>query len=243
MPDLYAPVSSLDRLNLLNGSFRDSSFGFFVTDESGLLQYLNDEAARIFGFDSINEALEYSIHDFEMNVNCGLSEVFDTILKGKSYQKNEHRCTNRLGHYAVLNISLSPFRGEAGGVSGIVGTILDVTESYRKKVMLEEANHVLSVISQVSEALTSAAELNDVLRIILTGVTANQGLGFNRAFLLLINEKKIWPVGIEHSWNCLMIIAKVKGIPGLPYHPESRNGKYLWIKLTSLWTRWNPAQE
>jgi len=190
MPDLYAPVSSLDRLNLLNGSFRDSSFGFFVTDESGLLQYLNDEAARIFGFDSINEALEYSIHDFEMNVNCGLSEVFDTILKGKSYQKNEHRCTNRLGHYAVLNISLSPFRGEAGGVSGIVGTILDVTESYRKKVMLEEANHVLSVISQVSEALTSAAELNDVLRIILTGVTANQGLGFNRAFLLLINEKK-----------------------------------------------------
>jgi len=189
MPDLYAPISSLNRLNFLNGP-QDSSFGFFVTDDSGLLQYLNNEAARILGFNSANEALEYSLHDFEMIINCGLSEVFDNILKGKSYQKNGHRCTNRLGHYAVLNISLSPFRGEGGRISGVIGTILDVTESYQRKVKLEEANYVLSVISQVSEALTSAAELNDVLRIILTGVTANQGLGFNRAFLLLINEEE-----------------------------------------------------
>ena len=174
MPDLYAPISSLNRLNFLNGP-QDSSFGFFVTDDSGLLQYLNNEAARILGFNSANEALEYSLHDFEMIINCGLSEVFDNILKGKSYQKNGHRCTNRLGHYAVLNISLSPFRGEGGRISGVIGTILDVTESYQRKVKLEEANYVLSVISQVSEALTSAAELNDVLRIILTGVTANQG--------------------------------------------------------------------
>ena len=190
MSNLYAPISSLDRLNLGGGPLHDSSFGFFVTDESGLVQYLNDEAARILGFNNVNEAHEYSLHDFDMNANCGLSDVFKNILAGENYQKIEHRCTNRIGHYAVLNISLGPFREDGGAISGIMGTISDVTESYQRKVKLEEADYVMSVISQVSEALTSAAELNDVLRIILTGVTANQGLGFNRAFLLLKNEEE-----------------------------------------------------
>ncbi len=190
MSNLYAPVSSLDRLNLENGPLHDSSFGFFVTDESGLIRYLNEEAARILGFKNVNEAMEYSLHDFEMNTNCGLSDVFENILAGENFKKTEHRCTNRLGHYAVLNIALGPFREDGGGISGVMGTIWDVTESYQRKVKLEEADYVMSVISQVSEALASAAELNDVLRIILTGVTANQGLGFNRAFLLLINEEK-----------------------------------------------------
>lgn len=190
MPNLYAPISSLDKLNILSGPLNDSSFGFFVTDESGILQFLNDEAARIFGFKNAHEALGYSLNDFDININCGLSEAFDKILKGESFKKNEHRCTNRIGHFAVLNISLGPFREEGRGISGVKGIILDVTGTYQRKSKLEEANYVLSVISQVSEALTSAAELNDVLRIILTGVTANQGLGFNRAILLLINEKE-----------------------------------------------------
>jgi len=190
MYNLYAPVASADSLSFLSGPLRDISSGFFVTDKAGNFQYLNDEAVRIFGFNDVNEALESSLHDFEININCGLTDAFDNILKGERCQKSEHRCTNRLGHYAVLDISLGPFREDGGSISGVMGTILDVTESYQRKVKLEESNYVLSVISQVSEALTSAAELNDVLRIILTGVTANQGLGFNRAFLLLINEEE-----------------------------------------------------
>ncbi|MCP4706117.1 MAG: PAS domain-containing protein, partial [candidate division Zixibacteria bacterium] len=190
MSNLYAPASLMDRFNFLNGPFIDSSFGFFITDEMGILKYLNKEAARILGFADINDALGYSLHDFEMNVNCGLSDVFQNILKGEKFKNVEHRCTNRSGHYAVLNISLSPFREDGAAISGVMGTIYDITESHQEKVKLEESNYVLSVVSQVSEALASAAELNDVLRIILTGVTANQGLGFNRAFLMLINEEK-----------------------------------------------------
>ncbi|RKX23878.1 MAG: hypothetical protein DRP46_14085, partial [Candidatus Zixiibacteriota bacterium] len=41
-----------------------------------------------------------------------------------------------------------------------------------------------------SEALSSAVDPDEVLRIILTAVTANQGLGFNRAFLFLLDNQE-----------------------------------------------------
>jgi PAS domain S-box-containing protein len=173
---------------MLETLMKDSPFGLFVTNEYGLLEYINNEAARILGFNNADEARNFSLLNIEMTINCGLSEKFNKILGGEAFQKIEHRCTNRLGHFAYLNITCYPYFEETGHVTGILGIIQDVTESCQRKVKLEEANYVLSVISQVSEALASAAALDDVLRIILTGVTANQGLGFNRAFLFLIND-------------------------------------------------------
>jgi PAS domain S-box-containing protein len=46
----------------------------------------------------------------------------------------------------------------------------------------------LSVIREVAHTLQTTVNLDEMLRIILTGVTAEEGLGFNRAFLLLIDE-------------------------------------------------------
>jgi signal transduction histidine kinase len=44
------------------------------------------------------------------------------------------------------------------------------------------------LLSEVGRALQSTMEIDFLLRIILTAVTAGDGLGFNRAFLLLIDE-------------------------------------------------------
>lgn len=42
----------------------------------------------------------------------------------------------------------------------------------------------LQILSEVSDALQSAVDLQSVMGIVLTGVTAGKGLGFNRAFIL-----------------------------------------------------------
>jgi len=47
----------------------------------------------------------------------------------------------------------------------------------------------MRILSEVAAALSSSAELTQILNVILTGATASQGLGFNRAFLFLFNEK------------------------------------------------------
>ena len=46
----------------------------------------------------------------------------------------------------------------------------------------------MRILTEVAAALSSSAELQQILNVILTGATASQGLGFNRAFLFLFNE-------------------------------------------------------
>lgn len=46
----------------------------------------------------------------------------------------------------------------------------------------------LSILKEISEALSSAMDLEAVLNIILVGATSHHGLGFNRAFLFLLSD-------------------------------------------------------
>jgi signal transduction histidine kinase len=58
-----------------------------------------------------------------------------------------------------------------------------INTDLRKK--LEE----LSLLKKVSDALLKSKDLDKALRIILTGVTAGELFGFNRAFVFLVNHK------------------------------------------------------
>jgi len=54
---------------------------------------------------------------------------------------------------------------------------------------LQQALKELRVLYEVSSAMRTTLELDHILYIILTGVTAHSGLGYNRALLFLLNEK------------------------------------------------------
>jgi diguanylate cyclase (GGDEF)-like protein len=53
---------------------------------------------------------------------------------------------------------------------------------------LERTKIELNILYEVSNAMRTTLKLDEILYIILTGVTAHIGLGFNRAILLLVNE-------------------------------------------------------
>jgi diguanylate cyclase (GGDEF)-like protein len=53
----------------------------------------------------------------------------------------------------------------------------------------ERAKTELDILYEVSNAMRTTLRLDEILYIILTGVTAHIGLGFNRAILFLVNEK------------------------------------------------------
>ncbi len=54
---------------------------------------------------------------------------------------------------------------------------------------LERTKSELTILYEISNAMRTTLKLDEILYIILTGVTAHIGLGFNRALLFLINEK------------------------------------------------------
>lgn len=63
-------------------------------------------------------------------------------------------------------------------------------ELTKVKHELERARTELHILYEISNAMRTTLKLDEILYIILTGVTAHTGLGFNRAILFLINEKE-----------------------------------------------------
>jgi diguanylate cyclase (GGDEF)-like protein len=63
-------------------------------------------------------------------------------------------------------------------------------ELNKLKQDLERTKMELGILYEISNAMRTTLRLDEVLYIILTGVTAHIGLGFNRALLFLVNEKE-----------------------------------------------------
>lgn len=172
----------------IKNQFDNVPIGCMVVTLEGTIGYINHEAARLLGYDGPSDMENASVRDIEAILNCGFYEARNAILAGEVYRKTEHKCTNCRGQFKVLNIFCNPFRDPDGAIIGILSLLQDVSESVFKKQDLEEAIYELSIMSQVSEALSSSAELDEIFKVVLTGVTSSQGLGFNRAFLFLIDN-------------------------------------------------------
>jgi PAS domain S-box-containing protein len=67
--------------------------------------------------------------------------------------------------------------------------ITDLTESKALERRLARRVAQLSIIREIGECLQSAMSPERILRTILVGATASMGLRFNRAFLLLVDER------------------------------------------------------
>jgi PAS domain S-box-containing protein len=184
--DIVQPVR--DQKNNLRAVFENFSLGVFIIGTNGTIDFINTEAAGILGLDRIENMGGNSLYDIDSILNCGLEKALDQVLDGNRYRLKDHCCTNRQGRFMVINLYGSPYCNNEGEITGFLGVIEDVTESYNQKTALEEAVEELSILWQVSEALSSVSDLDHALKMILTAVTANQGLGFNRAFLFLVDE-------------------------------------------------------
>src|SRR3989338_952847 len=57
------------------------------------------------------------------------------------------------------------------------------------QLQLERSRAELLMLYEVGNAMMTTLRLDEMLYIILTAVTAHDGLGFNRAMLFLVNEK------------------------------------------------------
>ena len=83
---------------------------------------------------------------------------------------------------------------------------------------LARANRDLAVLYEISNAMRTTLDLDHILYIILTCVTAHTGLGFNRGILFLINHKDrclepqmaIGPDSGEHAQKIWQYISDVK---------------------------------
>ncbi len=102
--------------------------------------------------------------------------------------ETRHRAADRRTLEVVVTRTELP--AQDGGSDGAFLLITDLTASKTVESRLKRRIDQLSVIREIGEVLQSTVDLTGILRAILVGATASQGLRFNRAFLLLVDAKR-----------------------------------------------------
>ena len=119
------------------------------------------------------------------------------------FQKTLERSTGRRLTDQVMAETILKLLEEMGGIHA------ELAASNRQ---LGQKMRELDILNEVTKALQTTLDLEQVLHIVLTGVTAAQALSLNRAFLLLVEDDKktlrgkmaVGPGGAEEAfaiWN------------------------------------------
>jgi len=149
----------------------------------------------------------------ENALSCELSrdvnlteELVDVLENGRSITHNNIRHTSLNHPDKVLNITI--VRVRSGQFPLVMILIQDVTENTDKTYQLQ-------LLREISIAMQGILERDKLLHLILTCVTAGFAIGFNRAFIFLVDER----------------MNELRGIMGVG--PKSQDEAYrIWGELT-----------
>lgn len=166
--------------------------GCFVADCRGDIVFCSPTAQRLLGIESVSEANPGSIEAIDRVMGLGIMPKWSAILGGEPFVCSQANCTNLQGHFYSLSVSITLLTGSASDDPSepVVGVVKQV--SGRDD---EGAGGSIRILAEVASALSSTQELPHLLKVILTGATASQGLGFNRAFLFLYDENSETLIG------------------------------------------------
>ena len=107
----------------------------------------------------------------------GVIKNHQTKLRGKD------------GRTVMVSVTQSMLRDPTGNELGSSLIFRDVTMEVLLKELIEHQLRSMQVTHEIGDLLHSTRSLEEILQLILVGVTAGQGLGFNRSFLLLVDEE------------------------------------------------------
>jgi len=169
--------------------FLTNPVGVFFIDMDGHMHDVNRRACEIFGYASPEEAEGKPLSRLEFFFSHSIiGRIMGLLSTDEPFKLHCFPGTNLQGHFAHYCLSCNQAVNSAGEQVGIFGIIEDVTDQIRPQEELKHRIEELSVLSQISQEVSSAIDTEEVLKVILTGVTARQGLGFNRAFLFLLDD-------------------------------------------------------
>lgn len=185
----YAVRSDARSIDAFPGFLRSNPVGLFSVDQEGRLRNVNNRAAEMFGFEHPQAAEGRPLSQLEFFFSqANIDRIYGLLTGGEPFRIHCFPGTNLSGHFAYYCLSCNAAYENGSKPTGIFGVIEDVTDQMKQQQELKNRIDELSMLAQISQVVSSALDTEEVLKVILTGVTARQGLGFNRAFLFLLTE-------------------------------------------------------
>jgi len=203
---LYKEVAQTK--DYLESLIENSADAIVTSDLNGNITSWNYGAERTFGFTS-DEAVGKFLPFVPHYLIDAEKEHMERIKNGETLKDIETMRQRKDGAIIEASLTLSPIKDTAGEVIGISGITRDISERKRVEKELIRRNQELSRLFFISSAMRGTLELDRLLRMVLTAVTMSDGLGFNRAILFLVDEKKgtikgamgVGPATSEEAWE------------------------------------------
>ena len=173
----------------LEGIIENSADAIVTSDLDGFITSWNEGAERIYGFtkkEALGKFLPF-LPDFLIDPEW---ENTQRIKNGEVLKDIETFRKRKDGKVITVSLTLSPIKDADGKVIGISGISRDISDKKRVERELFRKTQELSRLFFISSAMRGTLELDKLLRMVLTAVTMGDGLGFNRAILFLVDEKK-----------------------------------------------------
>lgn len=167
---------------------RFSADAIIGLDLDGCVRSWNNGAVETFGY-SADETLGRNV-EFLVPRDERSRREYQNLLRDferRGILKNQQaKRVHRDGRTVVVTFTMSLLRTPTGDPRGISLICRDVTMEVLLKELIDHQMRAMSVTHEIGDLLHSTRSVDEILQLILLGVTAGQGLGFNRAFLLLV---------------------------------------------------------
>ncbi|MCK4224686.1 MAG: hypothetical protein KAX39_05865 [candidate division Zixibacteria bacterium] len=152
--------------------------GVFKSSSEEELEYVNGFLFRLFEGEAESKLKEEESLKYQV-----FRQVKGCVESGKPLSTRV-----KILEDSNLLIRVFPVKDETGKQAGTVGWVEDLSGKTDLQLKLEKKINELYILCELGKVLRSTLNLEETLQIVLIGVTAGQGLGFNRAFLLLLNQ-------------------------------------------------------
>ncbi len=178
---------------LLEQVLVQSADPFIFMDVSGHIRIWNRGAERLFGW-SREEAVGQEVDIIFPEVTDIRGDVEDLRVGHAPYDDNvvvqnyETTLRARSGIRIPVKITVTLISDPEDGILGSSITVRDVSREHVLENQLRSRTGEMALLDAVVHAVHGSLDLDRILRIILTSVTAGSGLGFNRAILFLLTD-------------------------------------------------------
>ncbi|MCI4625744.1 MAG: PAS domain S-box protein [Candidatus Magnetoovum sp. WYHC-5] len=204
--ELYKSVTQTkDRLESL---IQNSADAIITTTLDGNVLTWNKSAERIFGFtaeEAVSSYLPFLPNDFIDKHN----KYVQIIKKGETLKEIETKGLRKDLTLVPMSLTVSPITDKNGIISSVSIIARDISRRKQVEDELTKNSQRLSRLFIIGSAMRGTLEINKLLRMVLTVVTATDGFGFNRAILFFYDDDKkalkgtmgVGPASYEEAWH------------------------------------------
>ena len=204
--------------------------GLFMTDKAGMITFVNEQLAEMYGFDSPDEMIGKHFSEFiSPEFRTEISEKFKKAVEDETFSDVvEFRTVRKDGASIFLQLKHGPII-ENGQIVGTAGVIRDVTDLKRAEQALAASEKTCRAILENMSDVVFTLDIAERLLFLtpsatrLIGYEESEMLGHNIQEFVYKEDFKLASNNLRHAFSEKVPVSN-------EYRLQHKNGSIIWIQ-------------